>query len=713
LKTLSEARSKEILSDYGVPVVEELVAADIAGVLVNASRIGYPVVLKGHGAALAHKSELGLVRVGVEDGEALRVACAEMAAAAGDALEGYLVQPLVSGKREFVVGLMRDPLFGPVVMFGLGGVFTEALEDVVFRCAPLNEKEALSMLDEIRAKALLGAFRGESAADTEALVATIMGVARLGVERPDVKEVDINPLIVSPNGSVSAVDALIVLGEEAKPLKMRPKVSSKEIGRIFYPRSVAFIGASTSLGKWGQSLPTNLLGNGYKGEVYLINPKGGQQWGRPVYRSIAEVPGSVDLAVITVPSHLVLGLIPELKEKGVASVLVITSGFGELGAEGEKLEDELVSAALEAGIVIFGPNTMGIQNPHADLFLTGVHVQPSAGGTTLISQSGNMGVQLLDFAEAQGLGIRSFGGSGNEAMVTIEDFMEAFEVDELTQTVLLYLESVKEGRRFFESARRVGRKKPVIILKGGRTEAGGKAAASHTGALAADSKVFEAICRQAGIVNVHQPVEMLDASAVFSSLPLPRGRRVAIMTLGGGWGVVTTDLCSDRGLLVEPLDEAMIGRLNELLPPFWSHDNPVDLVGENDMELPVVALEALAGWEGCDMVIHLGVSGRKYLQERLVESTSRVDPEVELAQFDEQLSAVDQWEVDFANHSVKLMERFGKPIVGVKLHSGPNARTILDVPGSKYDAVSFPSPERAVKALAYMCDYSDFVLRED
>jgi acyl-CoA synthetase (NDP forming) len=380
---------------------------------------------------------------------------------------------------------------------------------------PIDKTEAEIMLDEIRASKLLGEFRGEQAADREVLVNCLLGLSKLAVERPDVAEVDINPLLVGPDGQVSAVDALVVLKEET-PKKHRPAVSPNLIGDIFHPGSIAFIGASSVFGKWGQSLPANLLAHGYKGDVYLINSKGGTQWGRPVYKSISEVPGSIDLAVVTIPAALVRGLIKELQQKGVKSVLLISSGFSETGVDGTILENQLLQDARDAGIIFLGPNTMGIQNPHANIVLTGVHVAPKPGSTALISQSGNMGVQLLSFADSQGLGIRAFGGSGNEAMVAIEDFMETFEVDELTKTVLLYLESVKDGKRFFESARRVGRKKPVIVLKGGRTEAGDRAAASHTGAMAADFRIFEALCRQTGVVSVHQPADMLDASMVFS-----------------------------------------------------------------------------------------------------------------------------------------------------------------------------------------------------
>ena len=241
---------------------------------------------------------------------------------------------------------------------------------------------------------------------------------------------------------------------------------------------------------------------------------------------------------------------------------------------------------------------------------------PGRAGPTIVSQSGNLGVQLLDFAEHEGIGIRAFGGSGNEAMITIEDYMETFEADELTQTVVLYLESVKNGRRFFEAARRVGMKKPVVMLKGGRTQAGNRAAASHTGALASNSRIFTAAARQAGIVVVEQPLELLDLSAAFSSLPLPRGNRVAVMTLGGGWGVVAADLCVENGLTIPDLSPELVERIDRILPSYWSRSNPIDLVGEFAPEIPMQVMEALLEWDGCDAVIHLGILGIGVFLER-------------------------------------------------------------------------------------------------
>lgn len=712
MSSLSEAESKKILASYGVPVVHEEVATDANHAAQVADKLGFPIVLKGNGSKLTHKSDRGLVRLGLSDAVQVRIAAEEIASAAGDDLEGFLLQPMLAGGREFVAGLIRDPMFGPIVMFGLGGTFTEALDDVVFRGAPIDKMEAEAMLDEIKAASLLGEFRGEQPANRKALIDCLVGLSRLALERLDVAEVDINPLLVGPDGQVTAVDALVVLRDNWEPHVNRPAVPPDILGNIFTPKSIAFVGASTGIGKWGQSLPANLLAHGYPGPVYLVNPKGGKQWGRPVYKSIKEIPGPVDLAVVTIPAAMVRGLIEEFKEKGVLSVLLISSGFSETGEEGKILENKLVEDARKAGIVFLGPNTMGIQNPHAKIILTGVHAEPKPGGTALVSQSGNMGVQLLSFAEAQGLGIRAFGGSGNEAMVSIEDFMETFEVDVKTRTVLLYLESVKDGRRFFESARRVGKKKPVVILKGGRSEAGNRAAASHTGSLAANFKIFEALCRQAGVVSVHQPVEMLDASAVFSSLPLPQGRRVAIMTLGGGWGVITSDLCNEQKLIVEPLDEEMVAILDEMLPPYWSRTNPVDLVGENDLELPIKALQALASWNGCDAVIHLGVAGRGFLLETLLKSISAVDPDAELKDFQYLMDGMEQWGHQYVQHTVKLMEKYEKPILGVTLTADPKIRAIYEVENAKYNGVFFTSPERAVKALGHMCEYHDFLQRE-
>ena len=291
-------------------------------------------------------------------------------------------------------------------------------------------------------------------------------------------------------------------------------------------------------------------------------------------------------------------------------------------------------------------------------------MHPLPGSTAVVAQSGNMGTQLLAFAEAQGIGIRAFSGSGNEAMITIEDYMEGFEVDELTRTVMLYIESVKQGRRFFESARRVSQKKPIVLLKGGQTQAGNRAAASHTGAMASNTRLFDAVCRQTGIVKVDQPMELLDLSAAFSSLPLPKGNRIAIMTLGGGWGVVTADLCNQFGLEVPDLSAALIASIDNVLPPYWSRSNPIDLVGESDPSIPLTVIEALLQWDGCDAVINLGILGRRIFLRRLADSVAAADTSYTRESLDDAVKVFSDFEHGYIQQIVRLMEKYGKPVFG-------------------------------------------------
>jgi acyl-CoA synthetase (NDP forming) len=709
---LTEAESKEVLKGYDVPVVQESITATPEEAVAAAGKIGFPVVLKGLGAKLTHKTERGLVFLNLNNAKAVRRAAAQAVSAGGEELEGFLIQPMLSGHREFVAGLFNDAQFGPVVMFGLGGIFAEALDDVVFRIAPLNEDDAGRMLEELRATKLLGPFRGERSVCSEQLVQTLVGLSRIGMELPDVTEVDINPLLVAPDGQVTAVDALIILGQRPPEKALHPPIDPRSIAMLFYPRSIAFVGASGTLGKWGYRLFCNVAAGGFKGPIHLVNPKGGEIAGRPVFKSVMEIPGPVDLAVVTIPAAKVLDLVPQLKEKRIRNMLLITSGFAEIGAEGRRMEEELVEAAREADILILGPNTMGICNPHDTLFCCGSNVRPKPGTTTIVSQSGNLGVQLLDFAEQEGIGIRAFGGSGNEAMITIEDYMEAFEVDDLTQTVVLYLESIKNGRRFVKSARRVGKTKPVIMLKGGRTQAGNRAAASHTGALASNIRVFEAAARQAGIIVVGQPMDLLDLSAAFSSLPLPRGNRVAVMTLGGGWGVVASDLCVENGLTIPDLSAELIARIDQILPPYWSRSNPIDLVGEVGSIIPKQVIEELMKWAGCDAVIHLGILGLRVFMTRMIASIHTVDPVMDRKILDTIPGMLFEFEKSYLIHTTRLMEQYGKPILGVNLLPDENARTVTDIEGSPYKGVSFLSPERAVKALARMYTYRQWRDRE-
>ncbi len=713
-----EDNAKKILKSFNINVVAEESARGVDEIVKKAEKIGFPVVLKGLPYDSAHKSENDLVKTGLHDAKAVKEAGLGMQQHFRNDLNKFLVQPMVQGKREFVAGLFKDPQFGPVVMFGLGGIFTEALNDVAFRVAPLDKpitgSDVESMVNELNSRKLLKPFRGEKEVAIKSIKKILSELTELSKKYPAIKEIDINPLIAGKDGTLIAVDALIILEKpenSTNSQKTFRQIDKNILKSCFYPESIAFIGASSTLGKWGHFLLINTMSSGYKGDIFLVNPRGGEIVGKHVYKSVLDIKEKIDLAVVTIPASRVAGLIPELQKKNIRSMLLITSGFKEVGDKGELLEKEIVTLAQKAGILILGPNTMGITNPHINLFCTGSKVEPLAGSTALVCQSGNLGTQLLAFAEQQEIGIRAFSGSGNEAMVTIEDYMETFETDDLTKTVVLYIESIKQGRRFFESASRVSRKKPVIVLNGGRTKAGSRAALSHTGAMASNSKVFSAALKQAGVIEVSQPMDLLDLSAVFSSLPLPRGNRVAIMTLGGGWGVVATDLCVENNLIVPKLSNSIKLKLDAMLPSFWSHANPVDIVGERDPDIPVAASEELIRWDGCDALIHLGIHGQGILGRKMLKGLSKIDP----SHSREEIAAVDamivEMEKQYIDHIINLSEKYEKPIIGVSLLVDRDTKTLYRKEGKKYKGVFFPTPERAVKALSGMCRYKEWLDR--
>lgn len=708
---MTDREAKEFLSKYGIHFVPETYVDRQSDVTAAACKLGFPVVVKGMGRKLLHKSDRGLVHLNLSDAAAVESAVRDIVAAAAPELEGFSIQPHIKGRRELVAGLFRDPQFGPVVMFGTGGIFTEAFADVSFRLAPLTELDALAMLDEIQGKALLGDFRGEAAVRRDQLIQSLLALSRIAGEHSDVAEIDINPLLVTPGGRVAALDALVVRRHSTPETGSMPAVSPDAIGSLFYPKSVAIVGASAQIGKWGHSVLTNTISGGFNGEIYPVNPAGGQIAGKPVYRSVTEIPGPVDLAVVTIPAAKVPDLVAQFQTKGIRNMLLISSGFGETGEYGKQLERDLVQAARAAGILVLGPNTMGICNPHINMYCAGSPVMPRPGSTAMVAQSGNMGIQLLAFAEQQGIGIRAFCGSGNEAMMTIEDYLDGLEIDTLTRTVILYVESVKNGRRFFESASRVGRKKPIVLLKGGRSRAGNRAAASHTGAMTSDVKVFDAVCRQAGIVSADKPMDLLDLAAAFSSLPLPEGNRAAIMTLGGGWGVVTADLCAEFGLDVPELSAQLISRIDEMLPSYWSRSNPIDLVGDRDPEVPMKVMEKLMKWDGCDAVINLGVLGRRIMVKRFGESVLKAKSGYSAEFIDQVNDRFLEFEAAYIKHIVALMDRYQKPVFGVSLLPDEKNQTLYRVEGSPFKGVFYPTPERAVKAFSKMVDYRRFLKR--
>ncbi|HPQ70689.1 MAG TPA: CoA-binding protein [bacterium] len=477
----------------------------------------------------------------------------------------------------------------------------------------------------------------------------------------------------------------------------------KQLDELCYPESVAVVGASENLLKWGSFLMVSLLAGDFKGPIYPINPKAKSVLGVKAYPSLLECPGSIDLVFITVPQPLVLDVIRECEEKKVKSVVVITSGYSEVGGEGSKFEEELVAAVKKAGMRMIGPNTMGMISTHQNLFCTGSNALPPKGGISMISQSGNLGAQVVMWAEEQNVGINKFFGTGNEGDVSCTDLMLYLANDESTNAILAYLEGVDEGQRFLQAARMAAERKPVILLKSGRTDAGAKAAASHTGALSGSFEIFKGAMRQAGVILVPQPMDLIDGAAC-NYLPMPKGHNVCVVTLGGGWGVVASDLCNEYGLKLPDLPPDAIAQLDTILPSFWSRQNPVDLVGQIDPALYAKALEIVVASEQFDAVITLGLIGSSSLVSDTVSNAHRVAPESINEQMMMQMKAIsDGFEESIHKDIARLTRQYGKPIINVSLDKRPH-KLISNLGNGDY-LVIFNTPEKVVRVLAGMVYY--------
>jgi acetyltransferase len=339
---------------------------------------------------------------------------------------------------------------------------------------------------------------------------------------------------------------------------------------------VTFIGASTDPTKWGFRILANLVDGGYRGKIYPVNPKGGEILGWPVFTSVSDIPETPDMAMITVPPQQVSTIIEECTAKGIQSGVVVTAGFAETGDE--KLEQELVDIARKGGMVLVGPNSQGIVNTKHKLYPQMPPIFAPEGHVAIVSQSGNIISTITRQLITRGFGCSKCISSGNEADLHTEDYIEYFANDPQTKVIASYVEGVKDGSRFIEVARETSRRKPIILLKGGESDAGVKAVKSHTAALAGSDAVLQAIFKQTGIIRVNTIYEMIDSALAFLCHPLPQGRRVGIIAAGGGWGVLATDACVKAGLNVVELPPATTEELNSFMPAWWSRGNPIDLV---------------------------------------------------------------------------------------------------------------------------------------
>src|SRR3990170_4991015 len=366
---------------------------------------------------------------------------------------------------------------------------------------------------------------------------------------------------------------------EEKASERETMAAAASVRVFFQPHSLAVIGASRQRGTIGAEIFHNLLRDGFTGVVYPVNPKAEAIGGVKAYPSLMDVPGDVDLAIVCVPAERVLSVADECARKGVRGIVVISAGFRETGQAGAEREQALLAKARSYGMRLIGPNCMGVLNTHPGVSLNGTFspVFPPAGNVALESQSGALGLALLDYARQLNIGLSTFISVGNKADVSGNDLVQYWEQDPATDVILLYLESFGNPRKFASLARRISAHKPIVAVKSGRTSAGSRAAASHTGALASLDIASDALFRQAGVIRVDTLEQLFDVANLLAHQPVPRGRRVGILTNAGGPGILAADACEGFGLEVARLGEATTAALQEFLPAEAGLANPVDM----------------------------------------------------------------------------------------------------------------------------------------
>ena len=385
----------------------------------------------------------------------------------------------------------------------------------------------------------------------------------------------------------------------------------ENLDKVFYPKSIALVGASTKENSLSRTIFTNLIDGGYKGVLYPVNPKSESILGVKCYPSVTAIPETVDLAVIVIPSNYIPASLEECGKKGIKGIIIISAGFKEVGGEGVALEKQVIEIIKKYNMALIGPNCLGVINPDAKSSMNAAFgkFMPKAGNIAFITQSGALGTAILDYAKGLNIGFSKFVSMGNKAGLKEMDLLKYLKNDAATKVIILYVEDMSDPREFLKIASEinddVNNMKPIVAMKSGRTAEGAKAASSHTGALAGSDEMYEALFNQCGVIRANTVEELLDAATAFAHMPIPKGNRVCILTNAGGPGIMTTDAAIKFGLQLAKLDPATVTELRKKLPVTSNFNNPIDVIGDAQHDRYEWALEHIMKDRNVDSVIVL------------------------------------------------------------------------------------------------------------
>ena len=710
-RTMSEALSKRMLTPFGFPFAGEAVVETPTAAGDAADAMGYPVVAKLNGDSIAHKTERGLVRLKLANREAVEQAAIQLLALATpeDGAVQLLIAKMIDGSRELIVGMVHDPAFGKTAMLGLGGIFAEVIQDVVFAPMPIDLKSAYRKIEGLKHQSLLEDFRGELSVNRDSLARALVSLSEACDQHPEIVSIDINPLIVQRDGTLVAVDALVEIRDAVTAVTQASTIfvpQPDHYQALFSPRAIVVVGASSHPGKFGFVSLHNILSSKFTGKVFATNLQSELILGIQTVASIDELPlNEIDLAFFCTPASANPELLRQCAACGIRAAFIASAGYREAGSDGEKAEHELVQLAADLGMLIAGPNGQGVVSTPVLMCAEIVGPKPQKGVISVASQSGNFVSSFLNYARQTGVGISRAISAGNAAQISVGEYLEWFALDDETRVSLAYIESVNDGKALESSFALALKRKPLVVVKGGATDAGSRAAQSHTGALASNDKIFDGLCRSTGASRARTVEEGFDIAATFATQPLPRGNRVVVLTTVGGWGVVTSDAIAQDGVLdLITLPNQLVKSLDQLLPPRWSRNNPIDCAGGETRDTIPAILEMVCAHESVDAVIFLGLGIQSNQARMMSEGLFYPDHGLERI-----VSYHRRQDERFAEAAAECSISFHKPVlvatelaVADPLNPGP---ATVRASGR----LCYASGTRAASALAHTYRYSRFI----
>lgn len=680
---LNEFYGAALLKQSGIPVMDNAQIHHVSEAAVSAHRLGFPVALKICSDAVPHKTERGGVVLNIRDEAALAKAIRDMENTFSGVPHSFLLQKMALPGIELLLGVKRDPVFGPLVLVGFGGIFTEIFRDTAIDLAPVDEKAAEALLGRLKGAALLDGYRSQKPMNIKAIASAIAALARLINARPDILEMEINPLIASPEGVV-AVDVLARL-TNIRPERFRKSPASESIAPFFAPSSIAVIGASRSPGKGGNIILRNLLKAGFKGAIHPVNPTVKEILGLPSYPTVRDIPTQVDLAMIVIPKNAVPEALSDCAAKGVTNIILSTGGYTDIGEAGAREQDALIKQGRLAGMRIMGPNSIGTIHPRAGMATSIVGLEPiQPGGVSIIGQSGVFASGWARWiSDTKPFGLSKVACIGNKGDVNESDLLEYLTRDRETTAIGMYLEGVVDGKRFIKAALAACRAKPVVVMKAGRSESGAAAVASHTGSLAGSDAAFDAVCRKTGLVRVQHSEAFFDALSAFEKLPLPRGNRMGVLSITGMGCVAATDAAEEGGVVLPVLKPDTLKRLGEVMPSWAPVRNPIDT------------------WSAIEQ--HGSKKATSHIARCLLEQTDVDALLITFVLMPESIFDISEAFADLFRHYPQ------KPVFAS--YYGGTAREIAHIHEgfARLGVPCYPTPERAIFSFARMVEYARFL----